>query len=149
MDSDQTGTGLSDQYKEQLGELAQGQLAEQPSGQSEGQDNGLKKSRSLMAGLALVSFLGLAFCALILTAVALLEAPQGLKNAVTVCLSASSVGLFYFLSASFFFDLFCTFFKLEKLRILRLAGRLLLWLSSLIPLGLTWAVLRIMRGFKA
>jgi hypothetical protein len=41
------------------------------------------------------------------------------------------------------------FFKLEKPRLLRLAGRLFLWALTLIPLGLTWVVLRITQGFQA
>ncbi|MDX9784315.1 MAG: hypothetical protein RBT72_06155 [Spirochaetia bacterium] len=147
MDLDRRVTGLSAQPQEQSQSATVGLPGEQRS--DEGAVKGLGKSRSLIAGLAIVSFLSLALSTLALTATALLEAPQGIKKVIMYCLSVSSVGLFYFLSASFFFDLFCVFFKLEKISILRLVARLLLWLSTLIPLGLVWAVLRIMRGFQA
>ena len=114
-----------------------------------GQAGGWKKARFLISGLAFASFFGIALSALALASAALFEAPQSLKRLLSFCLGGASVSLFFFLSASFFSDILSVFFKLEKIKPLRLLGRLFLCILGLVPLGLFWAALRIMRGFRA
>ena len=114
-----------------------------------GPPGGWKKSRFLLSGLAFASFFGIALSALALASAALFEAPQSLKRLLSFCLGGASVSLFFFLSASFFSDILGVFFKFEKIKPLRLLGRLFLCLLGLVPLGLFWAALRIMRGFRA
>ncbi|MDX9826217.1 MAG: hypothetical protein RBT73_00555 [Spirochaetia bacterium] len=125
MDSDQTGIG------------------------SPGQIKGRERSESLISGLAAASFFGISLCALALAAAAIIEAPQGIKQILSICLSAFCVSLFFFVSASFFYYIASVLFKLEKFKALRLIGGLIVWILGLVPLGLVWAVLRIMRGFQA